>query len=328
MDKQGIDAFLQHSGIHCPVICGAMYPCSNPHLIAAVSQAGGLGVIQPIALTYVHGYEFSQGVRLIKSLTDRPLAMNALIEKSSKKYYDKMLAWVDQALELGIGFFITSLGNPKWVVEKVHAAGGYVYHDVTEPKWAEKGLAAGVDGLIAVNNRAGGHAGGHTMQSLYTQLKSYGVPVIAAGGISEPEGFSQALQQGYAGVQMGTRFIATIECTASDAYKRAIVDAGEKDIALTQRITGVPVSVILTEYVKKQGLSVGPLSAWFLRHRKTKHITRLWYVLRSLRLLKKSLSDDGSRLDYWQAGKSVAGIDAIKPVSDIMSVLDQAFSKL
>ncbi len=75
------------AGIEIPLICGAMYPCSNPELVAAVSDAGGIGIIQPISLTYVHGHEFREGIRLIRRLTPRPIGMNALIEASSRRYH-------------------------------------------------------------------------------------------------------------------------------------------------------------------------------------------------------------------------------------------------
>ena len=74
----------RHAGIEVPLICGAMYPCSNPELVAAVSEAGGIGIVQPISLTYVHGHDFRAGLRLIRTLTSRPIGMNALIEQSSR----------------------------------------------------------------------------------------------------------------------------------------------------------------------------------------------------------------------------------------------------
>jgi len=202
-------AFTRQLGIEVPIICGAMYPCTNPELVAAVSEAGGIGIIQPISLTYVYRHEFHAGVRRIRGLTSKPIGMNVLIEKSSKSYHEKMTRWLDIALEEGVRFIITSLGKPDWVVKRVHAAGGLVYHDVTERKWAEKGIDAGVDGLIAVNNRAGGHAGTLSAQELYAALAGYKLPLVCAGGIGSEPDFVAALRMGYAGVQMGTRFIAT-----------------------------------------------------------------------------------------------------------------------
>lgn len=128
----------RHAGVEVPLICGAMYPCSNPELVAAVSEAGGLGIVQPISLTYVHGHGFREGLRLIRRLTSKPVGMNALVEQSSRTYRERMERWVDLALEEGVRFFVTSLGNPRWVVDRVQAAGGFVYHDATERKWAAK----------------------------------------------------------------------------------------------------------------------------------------------------------------------------------------------
>lgn len=308
----------RHAGIEVPLICGAMYPCSNPELVAAVSDAGGIGIVQPISLTYVHGHDFREGLRLIRRLTPKPIGMNALIEQSSKAYHERMTRWIDIALEEGVRFFVTSLGNPRWVVDRVAAVGGVVYHDVTERKWAEKGLAGGVQGLIAVNNRAGGHAGVKSAEALIEELGPLGVPVVCAGGIGDAAGFRAAIDLGYAGAQLGTRFIATTECRASEAYKRAILAAREDDIVLSERITGVPVAVIRTPYIDRMGLKAGPVARWMLRHRRTKHLMRTIYALRSLWQLKRASLDESGEKDYWQAGKSAATIDRIEPAGEIV----------
>jgi nitronate monooxygenase len=305
-------------GIEVPLICGAMYPCSNPELVAAVSEAGGIGVIQPLSLVYVHGHAFRDGLRLIRSLTARPVGMNVIVEQSSKTYMDRMMGYLDTALEEGVRFFVTSLGNPRWVVERAHAAGGLVYHDVTERKWALKGLEAGVDGLIAVNDRAGGHAGPQSAERLRDELGDLGVPLVCAGGIGGAADFVRALRLGYAGVQMGTRFIATTECTAHPDYKQAILAASEDDIVLTERITGVPVAVIRTPYIEESGTKAGPFARWMLKGRRTKHWMRTIYGLQSLWKLKRSSRRAFSYRDYLQAGKSVAGIDAVEPAGAIV----------
>jgi nitronate monooxygenase len=311
-------AFTRHAGIEVPLICGAMYPCSNPELVAAASEAGAIGIVQPISFTYVYGHDFREALRLIRRMTQKPIGMNALIEQSSQTYRNRMSAWIDIALEEGVRFFITSLGKPGWVVERVRAAGGVVYHDVTERKWAAKGIDEGVDGLIAVNDRAGGHAGPKSAQRLFDELAGFGVPLICAGGIGEERDFAAALELGYAGVQMGTRFIATVECGASRAYKDAIVRAGEGDIVLSERLTGVPVSVIRTPTIDRAGLRAGPLARRMLRGRRTRHLMRTAYALRSLWQLKHASLDRTGVKDYWQAGKSVAGIHAIEPAGEVI----------
>ena len=305
-------------GIEVPLLCGAMYPCSNPELVAAVSEAGGMGIVQPLSLTYVHGYDFREGLRLIRRLTAKPIGMNVLIEQSSQAYLDRMRRFLDQALEEGIRFFVTSLGNPRWVVERAAPLGGIVYHDVTERKWAEKGLAGGVHGLIAVNDRAGGHAGPKSAEQLLAELGDLGVPVVCAGGIGDADAFVAALRLGYAGAQLGTRFIATEECHAAPEYKQAIVAAGAEDIVLTERVTGVPLAVIRTPYVERVGTRAGPIARWLLRGRRTKRFMRTLYALRSVWKLKRSLMNGRSTRDYWQAGKSVEGIRSIEPAGAIV----------
>ncbi len=311
--------FLTQTGIEFPIICGPMYPCSNPELVAAASEAGGIGIIQPISLTYVHGYDFSEGIKYIKSLTSKPLGMNLLIEKGSKKYHQRMQVWLDIALQNDIKFFITSLGKPDWVVEKAHQSGAIVYHDVTEQKWAEKAVDTGVDGLIAVNNRAGGHAGTKASKLLMDQLLKFDLPVVCAGGIGDATAYQQAIAAGYQAVQMGTRFIASSECSAHQSYKQAILNASETDIVLSERITGVPVSVINSKYIQSKGLKPNIIERWLLKHRKFKYIMRTVLALKSLWALKRSLLDKNGDIDYWQAGKSVDKIDSILSVKEIIS---------
>lgn len=314
------NSFLKHSGVKHPIICGPMYPCSNPELIAAASEAGALGIIQPISLTYVHGYSFIEGLRYIQSLTTKPVGMNLLIESSSRKYRSKMEGWLNTALEEGVRFFITSMGKPDWVVKLAHNAGAFVYHDVTAPKWANIATDVGVDGLIAVNNKAGGHAGSIDKEQLLIDLKDFKLPIVCAGGIADEKDYHDALKQGYQAVQMGTRFIASDECSASVAYKQAIINARASDIVLSERITGVPVSIINSAYVMSKGLLPNKIEKMLLNHPKFKHFMRTLLALKSLRSLKRSLNGAQDNNDYWQAGKSVEGIDSILPVQSIIDL--------
>ena len=311
--------FTRALGIEVPLICGAMYPCSNPELVAAVSEAGGIGIIQPLSLTYVHGYEFREGLRYIRRLTDKPVGINLIIERSSKRYLRRVQEWLDIALEEQFGFFVTALGNPRWVVDRASSAGAIVYHDVTERRWAEKALDGGVDGFICVNNRAGGHAGSRSPEQLLEDIGPLGKPLICAGGIGNPEQFAEALRSGYAGTQLGTRFIASEECSAHEDYKRAILEAHENDIVLTDKISGIPVSVIRTPYIERTGTRAGPLAKRLLRNPRTKHWMRLLYTLQSLWTLKRASLQGVNYKDFFQAGKSVEGITQVQPVKDIVA---------
>ena len=322
------NSFTQSLGIEVPVVCGAMYPCSNPELIAAVSEAGGIGIVQPLSLVYVYAYDFRAGLKKIKSLTSKPFGMNVLVEKNIQAYENRMKQWVDIALEEGIRFFVTALGDPTWVIEKVKPFGGIVYHDVTEKKWAEKVRRMGVDGFICVNNRAGGHAGKKSSEELFQEISPLGLPLICAGGISTPEDFLNTLKLGYQGVQMGTRFIATHECQAHQDYKDAILNAEESDIVLTERVTGVPLAVIRTPHVEKVGLKVGPIARFLFRFRKSRHWVRFLFNLKSVRSMKKSNLKGLSTKDYYQAGKSVAGIEKIESAREIIETFSLGLKDL
>ncbi|RAL22277.1 2-nitropropane dioxygenase [Lujinxingia litoralis] len=320
------ERFLAHTGARVPMICGAMYPCSNPELVGAVVGAGAVGVVQPLSIVFAHRLDLRTSLRQMQSQNQGgALGFNALVEKSSKVYEDRMRKWVDIALEEGVRFFVTALGNPDWVVEKVHAVGGVVYHDVTERKWALKALESDVDGLICVNGRAGGHAGAKGGEELFEELHDLGVPLVMAGGVGGPRGFVEALDRGYEAVQLGTRFIATEECSAHADYKQAIVKAGKDDIVLTRRISGVPVSVIRTPFVERVGTEVGPLARRMLQHPRFKHWMRGFYAARSVWSLGRGATRDGGYNDYWQAGKSVDAIDRVRPVAEIVAEFEAAY---
>ena len=318
-----------HAGVEYPIICGAMYPCSNPELVAAAAEGGGISIMQPVSLTFVHGWDLREGIRYMRTLTDKPIGFNALIEKGSKKYLARMSTWIDIALEEGIRFFITSLGKPDWVCKRVHEADGYVYHDVTNRMWAKKGQDCGIDGLICVNNRAGGHLGPSSMETMYDELAELGLPMVCAGGIGSERELAQAMTIGYDGVQMGTRFIATTECNTLHDYKNAIVQAQEKDIVSTTRMTGVPIAVIKSEHYRQEN------SWWMHKLLKSrfKHTARMLLNLNSFVRLKylyknKNPTEKTKKRQYYSAGKSVESVHSIESATAVMLRLGQSLFTL
>jgi nitronate monooxygenase len=276
------NTFRQQVRIRYPVICGAMNPCSNPELVAAVSEAGGIGIVQPEALVFAHRYDYREGLRRIRALTSNPIGVHLLGEKSAKRYEYQRIEWLNIALEEGVRFFITG-GSPSWVIEKVRPLGGFVYQDVTSLNSAQKAVDHGIDGLICVNNRAGGHLGSESPETLFQELKKFNLPLICAGGVGSKAEFDQMMALGYEGVQLGTRFIASLECWTPQDYKKAIVKAKASDIVATTKIPGEPVSVIKTPNIENHGDK-----------------------------------QDSSSKDFWQAGKSVETIDSILTVRDII----------
>ena len=319
--------FIKHSKVQFPIICGAMYPCSNPELVAAASEGGGIAILQPVSLTFVHGYDLREGIKHIRSLTDKPIGFNALIEKGSKKYIDRMSKWIDIALEEDIRFFVTSLGKPDWVCKRVHEVKGYVYHDVTTRHWAKKGIDCGVDGLICVNNRAGGHLGPQSMEKIYDDLYDLELPLICAGGIGNRKEFLHAMKIGYDGVQMGTRFIATTECNTAKGWKDAIINSSENDIASTTRLTGVPISVIKSKNFKAE-------NSWLMKkllNSRLKHYARLVLNLNSFIRFKyisnkNDLKNLQKKKKYYSAGKSVHNVKNIESAITIMKRLGESWN--
>ncbi|MGB1221546.1 MAG: NAD(P)H-dependent flavin oxidoreductase [Alcanivoracaceae bacterium] len=307
----------QQLGIDVPVICGPMYPGSNPELVAAVSDAGGMGVVQPISLTHIYQHDFREGLCLIKSLTDKPFGVNFTLMDGVKVYEERNRQWMNIAIEEGVKFFLTSLGNPGPVVKAAREHGIVVYHDVTTPAFARKAVDAGVDGLNCVNNRAGGQTGQLSPEQMLDELASFDVPLVCAGGVGDEKDFRRMLDAGYAGAQLGTRFLATQECQVPDDYKQAIVDHGEEDIVWTNKLAGTFSSVIRTPDIEKLGLRAGPITSRLLKNRKTKKLTRMLLLLRSTQRYKKVALNPGYA-QFWQAGKGIASIGAVESAGDVV----------
>lgn len=316
--------FLQTTGIKTPIICGPMYPGSNPELVAAVSEAGGMGVVQPISMTHIYGHDFRKGIQLIKSLTNKPFGMNFTLLDGNKRYEKRIDEWMNISIEEGVKFFLTSLGNPKKVVQKAHQHGILVYHDVTTGFFAQKAQDAGVDGLICVNNRAGGQTGAKSPQEMIEEMSKIDIPLVCAGGVGDEKGFIEALKMGYSAVQMGTRFLASTECKIQDDYKQAIVKATEKDIVWTNKLAGTNSSVIRTEEIEKGGLLVNPIFGYLLKNPNTKKLMRTLLLLRSIQTHKKVVLEKGYG-QIWQAGKSVEGIHKIISATEIVEAFEKAY---
>lgn len=309
--------FLADTGAKTPVVCGPMYPGSNPELVAAVSDAGGLGVVQPVALTSLYGHDFREGLQLIKQLTDRPFGVNfTIFGGANKKYHEQMQEWMQISIEEGVKFFLTSLGKPDAVVKTAKEHGIVVYHDVPNKKVALAMRDAGVDGLNCINWRGGGQTGIQAAEQFMEELHDIKIPLICAGGIGNADDFKQALELGYAGVQLGTRFLATHECMITDSYKQAIVDSSEDDIVWTNKIAGNNSSVIKTDDIMKGGLRTGPVINYMLRKPSLKKYARMWLMSKGIRNYSKTaFSDD---VKFWQAGKGLGNIKSVESVADVL----------
>ncbi|MEL6254894.1 MAG: nitronate monooxygenase [Bacteroidota bacterium] len=315
--KPTTQQFLTDTGAAIPIICGPMYPGSNPELIAAVSDVGGFGVVQPVSMTSLYGHDFREGLQLIKKLTDKPFGVNfTIFGGANKKYHEQMQKWMEISIEEGVKFFLTSLGKPHAVVKIAKEHGIKVYHDVPNKKVALAMRDAGVDGLNCINWRGGGQTGIQSAEQFMEELHDIGIPLVCAGGIGNAEDLQKALDMGYAGVQLGTRFLATHECKVSDAYKQAIVEASEDDIVWTNKIAGNNSSMIKTDDIMKGGLRTGPIISYMLTKRKLKKYARMYLMSRGLKKYNKAAFDDNVK--YWQAGKGVGNITSVKSVKEVI----------
>lgn len=147
-------------------------------------------------------------------------------------------------------------------------------------------------------------------------LQDIGIPLICAGGIGNATDFQKALDMGYAGVQIGTRFLATHECKVTDAYKQAIVDSTEDDIVWTNKIAGNNSSVIKTPDIMKGGLRTGPVISYILTQKKLKKYARMYLMSRGVKKYSKAAFDDNVK--FWQVGKGLGNITSVKSVAEVV----------
>lgn len=208
-------------GIRYPVVSGGMVWCSGWRLAAAVSEAGGLGLIGSGSMT---PELLREHIRKCRNATDKPFGVNVPL----------MYRYAEQIMHViadeGVPVVFTSAGNPKTWTGFLHDAGCKVAHVVSSSRFALKSRDAGVDAVVAEGFEAGGHNGREesTTMVLVPQVRSaIDIPLIAAGGIASGGGMAAAFALGAEGVQMGTRFALTQESSASDAFKRLCIGLDE-----------------------------------------------------------------------------------------------------
>lgn len=308
-------------GCDYPIIAAPMFLISNVELVAAASNAGGIGGAP--SLNWRSAAEFDQALSDIRAKTDKPYAINIIVNRANTRAAQD----IDVLVKHKVPLVITSLGNPKDIITAVHGYGGKVFCDVTNLDHALKVQELGADGVIAVSSGAGGHAGPISPLVLIPHLKqNLRIPVIAAGGIVNGRQMLAALVLGADGVQIGTRFITSTESPASDDYKNAILSSKPEDIVLTSRISGTPASVINTDYIKKVGLQLSPFEKFL---RANPYTSRLFKMLRyakgNARLQEAAQGTTWKQV--WSAGQGVGMIDSVLPAHDIMQEIVAGYWK-
>jgi nitronate monooxygenase len=277
-------------GLTYPLVAAPMFIISNKEMIVAAAEAGILGTMP--SLNARTSEQFEEQLEWIRGKTDKPFGINVTIGLTDP---ERLQRDVELCLQYEVPVLLTSYGNPTEIVKQAHEHGVTVFHDVIHLKHAQKAASAGVDGIIAVSQGAGGHAGRVNPYVLVPYLRdNLDVPIIAAGCISGGAQVAAALSLGAELAYMGTRFIASAECGAPDAYKDMVTTATHDDIVYTDQVSGIHANFIKQTLPDGEGPGRGPEAA------------KRWK-------------------DIWSAGQGVSLIDEVRPMEDIVQAVVREF---
>jgi enoyl-[acyl-carrier protein] reductase II len=230
-------------GIKYPILQGGMAWVATAELAAAVSNAGGLGII---GAGNAPGHVVENEIKKAKEMTDRPFGVNVML----------LSPFVEQVMEVicrnRVAVVTTGAGNPGKYIAMLKETGTRIIPVVPSVALAKRMEGQGVDALIAEGTEAGGHIGELTTMCLVPQVvDAVNIPVIAAGGIADGRGLAAAIALGAEGVQVGTRFVCSEECTAHQRYKDALLKAKDRDAVVTGRSTGHPVRCLRNKLTRE-----------------------------------------------------------------------------
>ena len=288
-------------GIKYPVIQGGMAWTSDAVLAAAVSNAGGAGIIGSGGRTV----EWTRDeVRKAKSLTDKPFGVNIMLMHPQADEFAKIV------VEEGVQVVTTGAGNPGKYVPMWKAAGIKVIPVVAAAVLAKHLEPLGIDAVIAEGTESGGHVGEMTTMALVPQVvDAVNVPVIAAGGIADGRQLAAALALGACGVQVGTCLLVSEECPIHENYKAALLKAKDSDTIVTGRIGGSPVRVLKNrmsrEYVRQEKAGADKMELEK-------------YTLGSLR---RAVFEGDTTTGSLMAGQVAGMLHEVRPVADILNDL-------
>lgn len=230
-------------GIDYPIIQGGMAWVAEHHLAAAVSAAGGLGIIGAASAP---AEVVREEIRKVKELTDKPFGVNVMLMNPNAPEVAQVI------IEEGVKVVTTGAGNPGKFIPAWKEAGVKVIPVVASVAMAKLMERAGADAVVAEGTESGGHIGSATTMTLVPQVvDSISIPVIAAGGIADGRGFAAALMLGAQAVQMGTRFLVAKESIVHAAYKEKVIKARDIDSVITGTSTGHPVRQLRNQMTKE-----------------------------------------------------------------------------
>lgn len=314
MIKPTLTALLN---INRPLIMAPMFLVSNTKMVIEGMKSGVAGCIP--ALNYRTLEELRASVIELRAakVAGGSFGYNLIVNKSNIKYKDQLAVLCEEKVD----FIITSLGSPEETIKQAHKVGIKVFCDVTDLAFAKKVESLGADALIAVNNLAGGHRGDLGPEELIKELNlNTTLPVISAGGVSTKKELEKMLSYGAVGVSVGSPFIASFESGVSEEYKQACVDYGEKDIVLTEKISGTPCTVINTPYVKK----VGTKQTWLEQTLNKNKTLKKWVKMIRYMIGSNAVTKAATEVTYktvWVAGPTIENTTEISSVSKIVDRL-------
>jgi nitronate monooxygenase len=314
MTKPTLTALLD---IKYPLIMAPMFLVSNTKMVIEGMKSGVAGCIP--ALNYRTLEELRTSIIELRAakVEGGSFGYNLIVNKSNIKYKDQLAVLCEEKVD----FIITSLGSPEETIKEAHKVGIKVFCDVTDLTFAKKVESLGADALIAVNNQAGGHRGLLTAEELIKELNlNTSLPVISAGGVGTKQELEVMLGYGAVGVSVGSPFIASIESGVSQEYKQACVDYGEKDIVLTEKISGTPCTVINTPYVKK----VGTQQTWLEKTLNKNKSLKKWVKMIRYMMGSNAVTKAATQVTYktvWVAGPTIENTTEISPISKIVNKL-------
>jgi nitronate monooxygenase len=315
MNKSNVTTLAQILDIEHPIILAPMFLVSNAKMTIEALKSGITAAIP--ALNYRTISELENAIIEIKNASSKPFGINLIVNKSNIKLKEQLYICCRHK----ISFIITSLGNPKEVINEAQRNDIKVFCDVTDLNYALKVEKMGADGLIAVSEEAGGHSGNLKFMDLINLLKSNcKIPIISAGGVSSSIKFLERMNLGIAGVSIGTIFIASEESPVSHDYKQACIDYKAKDIVLTTKLSGTPCTVINTPYIQEIGTEQSNFEKFLNTNRRLKK----WFKLFTSFFGMKSLQNAAFGQTYktvWCAGTSIEDVHAILPISQIVKNL-------
>jgi enoyl-[acyl-carrier protein] reductase II len=293
-------------GIEYPIVLAGMGGVSMAPLVAAVSNAGGLGVIGAASLDAAR---LRREIRATRERTDRPFAVDLLAPIP-----DMIRPHIAVLFEEGVRIFVAGLAVPREFIAEMHARGMVVMVMVGRVHHARSAEAAGADLVAAQGTEAGGHTGEVGTLALIPQVvDAVRIPVLGAGGIADGRGIAAAIALGAQGVVIGTRFIATPEATAAPAYRQALVEADECDTVRTRCYTGKPARALRNPYIAE----------WETRPEEIQRFpAQLMHSMQEGVMDYMGTFGDADRArTFMPAGQGLGLIHDVRPAADVMADL-------